>query len=380
MGKLFTVAVNIKIAGSAQRQIVRGIIRFCQTSAAWRLVEHQGMPLALSPRLVELDYDGLITTLNSASDLHNVKAGRSPVVAVSQGLWAPNISVVCSNDTLIGEVGARYFLDKGFHNFGYYGASRYQWAALRKKGFCDTLKRAGFTVATQQASHNVNIDKAMPRLRRWLSELPRPLALMASDDMPARHILAACRELGLQVPEQVAVLGVDDDDILCEMAAPPLSSIMQDCDRIGYEAAALLDQMMKRKQQSYRVIEIPPVRIIERKSTDITVIKDADVVNVLRLIRERPNDSPSIKSLMREIPMSRRTLERRFKAALGRSPADEIRRCRLERAKLLLRNSTLKISRVANQSGFCDARTMAVVFRREMKTSPSAYRRQFRDH
>lgn len=380
MAKQFTVALNISIQGGAQRQIVRGIIRYCQTHTAWNFVENQGMPLARSPNQTKLQFEGLITTLSSASEVRAAKATRGSVVAINQGLPTQGISTVCSNDLLIGEMGARHFLEKGFRNFAYYGTSRFRWALLRRNGFCGVLKQAGLTAVTQESSHNLSLDKALPRLRHWLAELPRPLAVMASDDMPARHVLAACREIGLHVPEQVAVLGVDDDDILCEMASPPLSSIVQDCDRIGYEAAALLDQMMQRKQRSLRIIQIPPLQIVVRRSTDITAIEDSEVAQALQLIHSKAGNPLSVKTLLRDIPVSRSTLERRFTSTLGHGPAEEIRRSRIERAKLLLRTSTLKISRVAIQSGFCDARTMAVVFRREMKISASAYRRKFRDH
>lgn len=380
MGKPFTVAVNIMVQGGGQRHIVRGIIRYCRTHTPWRFVEYQGMPLARSPRLVKLKCDGLITGINDAADLRIIKANRGPAVAINQGLPIQGVAIVCNHDAQTGEMGARHFLDKGFRHFAYYGASHFRWALERRDGFCRTVKQAGFAVASTAVPHTLNFDKAMPRLCRWLAKLPRPVAIMASDDMPARHVLAACQEIGLQVPEQVAVLGVDDDDILCEMASPSLSSIVQDCDRVGYEAAALLDRMMQGECVRTQRIQIPPLHIVTRRSTDVTVMEDLEVAKALRLIREKAGEPLSVKVLLPDTFMSRRTLERRFKAALGRSPADEIRRCRLERAKLLLRTTSLKISRVVAQSGFCDIRGMAAAFRRQMKMSPSAYRRQFRDH
>ncbi len=379
MAKRFTVALNVSIVGWAQRRIVRGIIRYCQTHAAWNFVDYQGMPLTRSPHAIDVTCDGLITTLNSASEVRAAETTRGSVVAVNHGLPVQGISLVCSNDTLIGEMGARFFLGKGFRNFAYYGTGRFRWGVLRKNGFCGVLKKAGFAAATLEASHTLSLDNAMPRLCQWLTGLPRPLAVMASDDMPGRHVLAACREMGLQVPEQVAVLGVDDDDVLCEMATPPMSSIVQDCDRIGYEAAALLDRMMQDLQLPSQTIQIPPLPVVARRSTDVTAIKDMEVAKAIRLIHSKAGEPLSVKALLRDVPMSRRTLERRFAAALGRSPADEIRRCRLDRAMLLLRTSTLKIDLVAIKSGFGDARGMAAAFRHGLKTSASAYRRQFQD-
>ncbi len=382
MSKPLTVAINIGIEGWAQRCMVRGIVRYCRSHTLWKFIEYKGMPLARSPHLECFDYDGLITPLNTPIEIRSARAKRVPVVAISRGLPISGVSYhsVISNDALIGEMGARHFLDKGFRNFAYYGASHYRWALMRRDGFCRTVKKAGFSVAIAETPHARVFDKAMPCLRRWLTELPRPLAVMASDDLPGRHILAACQEMGLQVPEQVAVLGVDDDDVLCEMAAPPMSSVVQDCDRIGYEAAALLDRIMRGERLPPQTIEIPPLRIVTRRSTDVTAIEDADVAKVLRLIHSKTSEPLSVKALLRNVPMSRRTLERRFAAALGRSPADEIRRCRLDRAMLLLRTSTLKIDLVAIKSGFGDARGMAAAFRHGLKTSASAYRRQFQDH
>ncbi len=383
MGKPYTVAINISVQGGAQRNIVRGIIRYCQAHTAWHFMEYQGMPAARSPHLSKQKYDGLITTLNYEADLCLVKAGRIPMVAVNQGLPIKGIAIVCNDDARAGEMGARHFLDKGFRNFAFYGASRYRWALERRNGFCSAVKKAGFPVAAAIAvPHTLDFDKARPNLCRWLLELPRPIAIMASDDMPARHILAACREIGLQVPEQVAVLGVDNDDILCELATPPLSSVVQDCDRIGYEAAALLDRMLQGQRVRASRILIPPLPIVARHSTDVTVMEDLEMAQALRLIREKVGvgERLNVKVLTSDLCMSRRTLERRFQAALGRSPADEIRRCRLERAMLLLRTTSLKVNQVVTQSGFCDIRGMAAIFRRSLKMSPSAYRRQFRDH
>ncbi len=377
--KRFTAAINLSIEGGAQRGIIRGIIRYCQTHTMWHFIEDKGQPMVHPRRLTRCRYDGLITSLNERADLRGVRTRTVPVVAVTQGLHAKGIPCVTSDDAAIGRTGARHFLDRGFRHFAFYGSQRFSWSLDRERAFCDAVGQAGLPVAVRRVPHERTLDKEQPGLSRWLGKLPRPLAVMACDDLMGRHVLAACGELNFSVPADVAVLGVDNDDLMCELADPPLSSIVQDCDRIGFEAAALLDQMMAGKVRQVRHLKIPPLSIVTRRSTDVLAIEDREVAAALQLIHAHVGQSLNVKQLLAKMPMSRRTLERRFQAALGRKPAEEIRRIRLERAMHLLRTSSLSIRQVAAQAGFLDARGMDVVFRRDVRMSPSAYRRQFRD-
>ncbi len=379
MARQLTIAINMTINGGTQRRIVRGVVRYSQVHAYWKFVEHEGVPLVHAPQLKHYKYHGLITSLNDAADLSAAMTSKVPVVAVTKGLSSQGIPMVVNDDAATGEMAAKYFLDKGFRRFAYYGASDYRWATERGEAFSRVIEQRGFCVSVATVPHAHNLDQASPRLIRWLAGMGKPLAVMASDDLMGRHVLAACEKAAIKVPEEVAVLSVDNDDLLCNMATPPLSSIEQDCDRIGYDAAALLDRMMGGERPAARIIQIPPLQIESRQSTEITAIEDVQVAEVLQLIRSKAAQPFGVKEILGSVPMSRRTLERRFIAALGRNPGEEIRRVRLERAMQLLRQSDLKVDQVAVKSGFGDARGLASAFRHQLKTSPSAYRRQFKD-
>jgi LacI family transcriptional regulator len=179
----------------------------------------------------------------------------------------------------------------------------------------------------------------------------------------------------LAVPDQVAVVGVDNDEFLCSLSDPPLSSIAPDTHRTGYEAAALLDRLMTgREKQRGQAIFIEPLGVISRRSTDVFALGDADVSAAVRFIREHAWEGISVKDLLREVPLSRRVLEDRFRKLLGRTPHDEIARVRFERVRQLLREARLPLAEIARRSGFRNAEYLATAFRREFGMSPKSYR------
>ena len=199
---------------------------------------------------------------------------------------------------------------------------------------------------------------------------------MASYDIRARHVLDACRRAGLAVPDEVAVVGVDNDTFLGDLTDPPLSSVAPDTRRTGYEAAALLDRLMSgRERQRGQAIFVEPLGVVTRRSTDVLALGDADVSAAVRFIREHACDGIAVKDVLEQVPLSRRVLEGRFRKLLGRTPHDEIARIRLERVRQLLRETRLPLSDIAARSGFRTAEYLATAFRREFGTSPDAYRK-----
>jgi LacI family transcriptional regulator len=211
---------------------------------------------------------------------------------------------------------------------------------------------------------------------QWLLALPRPVGVMACYDIRARHVLDACRRVGLAVPDQVAVIGVDNDEFLCDLSDPPLSSVAPDTRRTGYEAAALLDRLMSgRERRRGQAIFVEPLGVVARRSTDVLALGDADVSAAVRFIREHACDGIAVKDLLAEVPLSRRVLEDRFRKLLGRTPHDEIARVRFERVRQLLRETRLPLAEIARRSGFRNAEYLATAFRRQLGTSPNAYRK-----
>jgi LacI family transcriptional regulator len=219
-------------------------------------------------------------------------------------------------------------------------------------------------------------DVAEEEIASWLLSFSRPVGVMACFDIRARQVLDACRRAGLVVPDQVGVIGVDNDEFLCGLTDPHLSSVALDPRRAGYEAAKLLDELMSGRQRPRAQVSfIPPLDVVTRRSTDVVALDDADVSAALRFIREHACDGIGVKDLLDEVPLSRRVLEGRFRNLLGRTPHEEIARVRFERARQLLRETRMPMAEVARRSGFRNPEYLSTAFRQEFGTSPNAYRK-----
>jgi LacI family transcriptional regulator len=215
-------------------------------------------------------------------------------------------------------------------------------------------------------------------LLKWLKAAPKPLGVFACQDAWGVRLVEACRHAGLHVPDEVALLCVDNDDLLCELTRPALSSIDLPHERIGYEAAALFDQLLTGAEPGAESVSFPPLGVVSRLSTDVLCIADADVAAAVRFIRERGHLPLRVRDVLHAVPVSRRALERRFHQTLQRGLGEEIRRVHLERAKTLLTSADLPTPQVAERSGFSNANHLATVFRLELGLTPLAYRRQLR--
>jgi LacI family transcriptional regulator len=215
-------------------------------------------------------------------------------------------------------------------------------------------------------------------LEDWVGALPRPIGIMASTDARALDLLAVCAKLKIEVPGSVAVLGVDNDDVFCELATPPLSSIALSTQRIGFEAARMLDRLMAGEKPAQDVLLVPPAGVVPRRSSDIPSILDPDIAAAVRYISLHVQDDLQVGDVMREVRVSRRSLEKRFLKALGRTPAAEIRRAQVEVARQLLQETDEPMARVALAAGFSNAKQLGASFLHETGTTPTAYRRQAR--
>lgn len=254
------------------------------------------------------------------------------------------------------------------------------WAELRRRGFYDAVAEAGCAC---QARHHARSfgslndwEEAQQELTAWLARLPKPLGLMACSDRHAQNVLDACRRAGIAVPDEVAVIGSDNDEAICRLTDPSLSSVADNPGKIGYEAAGLLDQLMAGHTAPPRPLLIPPRGIATRRSTDMIVIEDKLVTRALRFIREHACEPIDVNTVVRTIPLSRSALYRRFRKAVGQSPHEQILRVRLDRVKQLLTQTSLSVARVAALAGFQHPEYMAAAFKRETGMTPGGYRAQ----
>ena len=213
-------------------------------------------------------------------------------------------------------------------------------------------------------------------IARWLRSLAKPVGVMACNDVRGRPVLNACREHSVAVPEQVAVIGVDNDPTICELSDPPLSTVEPDTRRIGYEAARLLEGLIHGRAATAGVTLVEPLRVVERQSTDVSAIDDPHVAAAVHFIRRHGHEPITVSDLLARVSVSRRTLERRFLAALGRSPHAEVLRVRLDRVRRLLGETAYPLREVARRSGFRHAEYMSAMFRKNTGETPGRYRRR----
>jgi LacI family transcriptional regulator len=273
-------------------------------------------------------------------------------------------------------------VERGFRNFAFCGFSNELWAAQRRDGFRAVVEKASPPIPVYESPWRGSAvsrwDLEIEHIGSWLNELPKPIGVMACNDARALHLLNACHQAGILVPEEVAVVGVDNEEIFCELCNPPLSSVAPDAERIGYQAAELLDQLMSGQSAPRQRILIEPVRVVTRRSSDTLAIKDRTVAAAIRFINEQALHGCSVTDVVKFVGASRSYLERRFRQHLKRSPQAEIRRVQGSRVKELLTDTNFTLERISELSGFEHPEYMSVVFKRLYEQTPGQYRKQMR--
>jgi LacI family transcriptional regulator len=295
-------------------------------------------------------------------------------------MCVPGLARVSTDNTEIGKVAADHFLERGLRRFAFCGYDRNDWSGERGQGFIDRLATAGHSCTAEfhAGVGQIYVKAIIDDLARWIDSLPKPIAIFACHDRVAMLLAKTCQYLHVPVPEDVAILGVDDDPLEGGFSSPPLSSVIGSARRVGYEAAALLDKMMRGQPIESKVITVPPAGIAVRRSTDVLTVDDADVAAALRYIRDHATDPVEVSDLVTDLQISRRNLERKFRSLLNRTPYEEIRRVRLAHAKTLLLGTHRSILDVALDSGFPSASTFSAVFNRETGLSPRVFRKLYR--
>jgi LacI family transcriptional regulator len=364
------------------RDILLGIRRYAETQPRWIFTTVAAEPPALKA-FAEFKPDGLIASIDTPGLKKALAAMRRPVVNIAavlrQPLPFPRVGV---DNAEVGRLAAQHFLERGLRHFAFVGNPQWLYSIAREAAFRATLEQSNASVVSYHDDVEHSFDprgQQRPldrRVHRWLLALPKPIGIFTPNDLWGVRVTEVCRQKGLRVPEDVAVLGVDDDDLYCELARPPLSSVIVPAERIGYEAAALLERMLEGEKAPAEPILLPPPGVVTRRSTEVLAIDDPHVTAAVRYIREHAHLPVQVSDVFEQVPVGRRWLERAFRKVLGRGVWEEIRRVHVERARRLLTETHLSIEAVAIQSGFSDFRHLAVVFRKELGVSPTAYRRQ----
>jgi len=376
IGAVKRVAVVMLPVRTYCRMIMLGVASV-SAHARWECIL---VPADMATPLANLDdgfVHGVIGHFADERLASQVAQAGLPVVDISPTGPRARFAQVTTDELAVGRLAAAHLLSLGLPQFGFFGARSHYSSLLRGRGFEQTIRAAGLQC---HAFVDPDAESKPGALERWIRGLPKPIGVLASTDSRALQLLAACRKEGIPVPESVAVLGVDNDDVFCELASPPLSSIALATQRIGYEAARMLERLMAGEKPAQRRLLVPPAGVVPRRSSDLPGILDADVAAAVRYISLHVQDHLQVADVLREVPMSRRSLDQRFLKALGRTPAAEIHRAQVEVAKQMLSETEEPMARVALAAGYSNAKQLSASFRQDTRLTPTAYRRRYRPH
>ena len=372
------VAILLESTYPTHTQILRGILRFTQLHAPWTLdvrTGRAGEPTSFGAEKWKVD--GIIANRLPPELSALIRRHRTPTIVMNDiGREVRPIARILCDNAAIARLAAETLAGKGFENFAFVGErSGIHWSVARERVFADEIARRGFPCRVYPTDEGGGAEDGR-RLQDWLRALPRPTALFAAYDIRARQVLDACHAAGLSVPDDIAILGVDDDEVICETAAPALSSIPLSMADAGFRAAELLDRVMStgRRPRGAADIIFTGTHVVARRSTARDAVADALVRRCRALMEANVGRPFNVADLVASLGVSRRTLETRFRAATGRSLNDEITELRIRRAKTMLAKSALPQSAIAAACGFCDASHLNVIFRRHCGAPPSAFR------
>lgn len=374
------VVLLIETSNAYARGLLRGIMAYIREHEPWSIyLPEKGRGDAPPGWLRRWHGDGIIARIETPQIGRAVAASHLPAVDLSAGRHVPGIPWVETDDEAFSRAAVHHLLQRGFRQFGYCGEPQFNWSKWRREYFEQMVEQAGGQCyvyeSTATAGKPTSYQREHRRLLAWVRKLPKPIGVMACYDIKGQQVLDACREAGIAVPEEVAVIGVDNDALLCNLASPPLSSVIPNTHRTGYQAAALLARMMAGEQLGEQAHRIGPLGIATRHSTDIVAVDDPDVAAAVRLINERACEGINVADVLREVPLTRRDLENRFRKILGFTPHEEIVRVRIDRVKQLLGETDLPMTRVAQLTGFRHVEYMSAAFKRRVGLSPREYRR-----
>lgn len=383
------VALLIESSRSYGRQLLKGIASYARTHGPWTFF-HQERAFGdqIPPRLKAWKPHGIIARLTSDALTQQIRRMGVPIVDLYPDGKNDDIPGVTSDPESLVRMATDHFLERGFGNLAYCGFSNVPFSEQRGACFVKHLADRGlhgsvFAYPAMRrtgglASVETHAMQHVDRLVEWLRRQPKPLALLVCNDVRGQQVLTACGEAGIAVPDEVAVLGMDNDDVLCELCDPPLSSIDLNVEQMGHQAAAMLDRMIRGEAPPDRVL-MPAHGIAVRRSTDVLAIDNRDAAEAIRFVREHACEGISIDDMTQHASVSRSTLERWFEKYLGRSPTLEILRVQVQRVQELLRTTNLTLSEIARLAGFTHVESMQRIFKRTVGQTPGQYRRQMQE-
>ena len=388
--KIPKVILLIEDASSYCRELIRGISRYAQLKGPWTIyrdIHNSSYSHGLIYRkeffdhLHNIDADGLITRSPKKS-MQITQKGVPTIIAITETDAPEDMPRLDIDHIKVGEMAAEYYIEKGYKNFAFYGNIKYYWTARRYKGFSDYIQQAGYQAycydhPSMTAIKEKGFDFKLRNLADWLKTLPKPTGIMACSDSWAVNVIEAAKIAGIHIPEQLALMGVDNDEPICESCFPRLSSIALSGELGGYNMAELLDNLMKGEKICGQRILVKPVQVVTRTSTDIMAVSDADVAQSLQYIRANQRNLIQVTDVAESVGVSLRTLQNKFRQTLDRTILEEIKNTRISYAKELLLNSDMNVSEISDYMLFPGINSFSRYFKDETGLSPMEYRKQY---
>lgn len=384
-----TVVLLVESSRASGRSLLRGIAEYARHHGPWAFHWEPGGFEAISRRLKSLEADGIV--LRDVEGLQEVLGRGIPAIVVGHDReQVPGRSNVITESRRVAGLAAEHLIDCGFRSLGYVGYDGKPWSDERREAFVAVVRAAGLPVECYVAPGGWRMRRSSGETRTrswqaeqeamaaWLRRLALPTGIMACNDDRAQNVSEACKLAGLRVPEDIGIIGADNDELVCELGQPPLSSVAINFERAGFESARLLDEMMRHpRRRRTRNIVVDPTNVVPRQSTDILFIEDMAVSRAVRFIRQESRRPVAVAEVAQAAGLSRRVLERRFRAVVGRSVLREVRRVRVEQICRLLLESNHSISEIALATGFPGVEHFARYFRLERGTTPLNYRKRY---
>jgi LacI family transcriptional regulator len=375
------VALLIETSRSYGRDLLRGVKRYAVEHGPWSMfTEIRDLESSPPLWLKRWNGDGILVRSGSDAIASAVKRVGLPAIELRSTRRSGCFPFVGVDNHVVGKMVAEHFLERGFRHFAVYGLDTEQFFVTRRESFISALLTHGFQCAEfRQAGKSERPsqwEQQQAKLARWLQSLAQPTGVLACTDQLGCWLLDACARAEIRVPDDIAVVGVENDETLTSLSSPPLSSVQLAGERSGYEAAAQLDEMMNGCTRLRDRTFIPPLAVITRQSSDIIAVEDPLLAMAMRVIRDQAALGLTVDELLKQVPISRSSLERNCRKVLGRTPNEEINHCRITRVCELLRDTELSLESIADRTGFQSAQYLVCVFKKLRGVTPGQYRSQ----
>ena len=380
------VALLIESSRAYGRRVLFGIARYVRQHPWTISLQERSLGDTSPAWLKSWKGDGIIVRIETRQIANGIRKLNLPTVDVRYLFQNLNLPSVRPDDAAAARLAFEHLRERGFQHFAFCGFNGADYSDARRDSFvqcveqvglrCDVYHdRAHFQKASTQRFEERGL-KDGDNVARWLEKISKPVGIMACNDIRGQQVLNACRTTNISVPGEAAVIGVDNDEMLCELSDPPLSSVSLDTERIGYKAAELLDQLMAGKKPTEPLVLVQPAGVVTRGSSDAMAIDDRHVTTAIQFIRRQACEGIDVSDVLKSVPLSRSTLERRFIRALGHSPKEEILRVRLARARQLLAETDCSLAEVADKVGFEHPEYLNVIFKKKVGLTPGDFRAQ----